>query len=85
MRSLQGREVDRLQSKVDPYPDELTSVYSSLFLQFDHDSNGSVDLEEFKAEMKEMMLAMAWDACLFKWHLKRTAFSSSLLSWNLLS
>ncbi|KAK6919271.1 EF-hand domain [Dillenia turbinata] len=40
-------------------PDELASVYGSLFFQFDHDSNGSVDLEEFKAEMKEMMLAMA--------------------------
>ncbi|KAL3572977.1 hypothetical protein D5086_026881 [Populus alba] len=31
----------------------------SLFVQFDHDLNGTVDLEEFKAETKQMMLAMA--------------------------
>ncbi|XP_021890167.1 uncharacterized protein LOC110808859 [Carica papaya] len=40
-------------------PEELAHVYDSLFLQFDHDSNGTVDLEEFKAEIKDMMLAMA--------------------------
>ncbi|XP_022771713.1 uncharacterized protein LOC111314534 [Durio zibethinus] len=40
-------------------PKELAQVYNSLFVQFDHDSNGTVDLEEFKAEMKRMMLAMA--------------------------
>ncbi|KAK8685456.1 hypothetical protein V6N13_041457 [Hibiscus sabdariffa] len=40
-------------------PDELAHVYQSLFLQFDHDSNGTVDLEEFKSETKRMMLAMA--------------------------
>ncbi|KAA8524784.1 hypothetical protein F0562_011207 [Nyssa sinensis] len=40
-------------------PDELARVYGSLFVQFDHDSNGAVDLEEFKAETKQMMLAMA--------------------------
>ncbi|XVF71811.1 hypothetical protein PTKIN_Ptkin12aG0069600 [Pterospermum kingtungense] len=40
-------------------PKELAHVYNSLFVQFDHDSNGTVDLEEFKAEMKSMMLAMA--------------------------
>ncbi|KAA8524781.1 hypothetical protein F0562_011204 [Nyssa sinensis] len=40
-------------------PDELARVYDSLFVQFDHDSNGAVDLEEFKAETKQMMLAMA--------------------------
>ncbi|XP_059651119.1 uncharacterized protein LOC132298774 [Cornus florida] len=39
--------------------DELSRVYTSLFVQFDHDSNGSVDFEEFKAETKQMMLAMA--------------------------
>ncbi|KAJ4730141.1 Calcium-binding EF-hand family protein [Melia azedarach] len=42
-----------------PDPAELASVYNSLFVQFDHDSNGTVDLEEFKAETKQMMLAMA--------------------------
>ncbi|KDP30844.1 hypothetical protein JCGZ_13787 [Jatropha curcas] len=40
-------------------PEELSRVYNTLFLQFDHDLNGTVDLEEFKAETKEMMLAMA--------------------------
>ncbi|KAJ6710731.1 CALCIUM-BINDING EF-HAND FAMILY PROTEIN-RELATED [Salix koriyanagi] len=28
-------------------------------LRFDHDLNGTVDLEEFKSETKQMMLAMA--------------------------
>ncbi|KAJ6680535.1 CALCIUM-BINDING EF-HAND FAMILY PROTEIN-LIKE [Salix purpurea] len=28
-------------------------------LRFDHDLNGTVDLEEFKAETRQMMLAMA--------------------------
>ncbi|XP_010270113.1 PREDICTED: uncharacterized protein LOC104606543 [Nelumbo nucifera] len=40
-------------------PDELAAVYRSIFVQFDHDSNGAVDVEEFKAETKRMMLAMA--------------------------
>ncbi|XP_010252635.1 PREDICTED: uncharacterized protein LOC104594159 [Nelumbo nucifera] len=40
-------------------PDELAKAYRALFCQFDHDSNGAVDLEEFKAEIKQMMLAMA--------------------------
>ncbi|MBA0605376.1 hypothetical protein Godav_017962 [Gossypium davidsonii] len=40
-------------------PKELAHVYKSLFVQFDHDSNGTVDLEEFKSETKRMMLAMA--------------------------
>ncbi|KAI3509632.1 hypothetical protein L1887_25056 [Cichorium endivia] len=42
-------------------PEELSHVYDSLFVQFDHDSNGTVDLEEFKAETKRMMLDMAND------------------------
>ncbi|KAM7503710.1 hypothetical protein LguiB_002614 [Lonicera macranthoides] len=40
-------------------PDELNRMYGSLFVQFDRDSNGAVDLEEFKEETKRMMLAMA--------------------------
>ncbi|CAN6701891.1 unnamed protein product [Malus baccata var. baccata] len=44
---------------VKPDPEEIAHVYDSLFVQFDHDSNGAVDLEEFKAETKRMMLAMA--------------------------
>ncbi|KAK6919272.1 EF-hand domain [Dillenia turbinata] len=42
-------------------PDKLAHIYGSLFLQFDHDANGAIDMEEFKAEMKQMMLAMAND------------------------
>ena len=42
-------------------PEELSQVYDSLFVQFDRDSNGTVDLEEFKAETKRMMLDMAND------------------------
>ena len=44
---------------VEPDPDELSRVYESLFIQFDHNLNGTVDLEEFKKETKQMMLAMA--------------------------
>ncbi|XP_058079406.1 uncharacterized protein LOC131227635 [Magnolia sinica] len=44
---------------VESSPDEIALLYRSLFLQFDHDHNGTVDLEEFRAETKEMMLAMA--------------------------
>ncbi|RWR71867.1 hypothetical protein CKAN_00005100 [Cinnamomum micranthum f. kanehirae] len=39
--------------------DDLALIYSALFLQFDHDRNGCVDIEEFRAETKQMMLAMA--------------------------
>ncbi|KAK7295716.1 hypothetical protein RJT34_18627 [Clitoria ternatea] len=44
---------------VEPDPDELSRVYESLFVQFDHNLNGTVDLEEFKKETKQIMLAMA--------------------------
>ncbi|CAN1761009.1 hypothetical protein LINPERHAP1_LOCUS7755 [Linum perenne] len=40
-------------------PGELASVYESTFMKFDHDSNGTVDLEEFKDETRQMLLAMA--------------------------
>ncbi|PON48483.1 Parvalbumin [Parasponia andersonii] len=40
-------------------PDELAQVYGKLFDLFDHDSSGTVDLEEFESETKRMMLAMA--------------------------
>lgn len=40
-------------------PEEVAHVYDSLFVQFDHDSNGTVDLEEFKVETKQMLVAMA--------------------------
>ncbi|KAG1363847.1 hypothetical protein COCNU_11G006740 [Cocos nucifera] len=40
-------------------PDELVQLYRGLFARFDHDGNGTVDMEEFRAEMREMMLAVA--------------------------
>ncbi|KAL4555424.1 hypothetical protein LXL04_038043 [Taraxacum kok-saghyz] len=42
-------------------PEELSRVYDSLFVQYDRDSNGTVDMEEFKAETKRMMLDIAND------------------------
>ncbi|BAF25420.1 uncharacterized protein [Oryza sativa Japonica Group] len=39
--------------------DELVELYRGLFARFDRDGNGAVDLEEFRAEMKEMLLAVA--------------------------
>ncbi|KAH7651000.1 Non-specific serine/threonine protein kinase protein [Dioscorea alata] len=39
--------------------EELVQVYGGLFSSLDHDGDGVVDLEEFKAEMKKMMLAVA--------------------------
>ncbi|KAG8057177.1 hypothetical protein GUJ93_ZPchr0002g23360 [Zizania palustris] len=40
-------------------PDELVELYRGLFARFDRDGSGAVDLEEFRAEMKEVMLAVA--------------------------
>ncbi|MQL74042.1 hypothetical protein Taro_006393 [Colocasia esculenta] len=45
--------------EVKPSRDELCRLYSSLFSQFDHDGSGSVDLEEFRSEMKKMLMAAA--------------------------
>lgn len=61
MEELRSLRVFETHFGIDEKPDpgELARVYNSLFLQFDHDSNGTVDLEEFKAETKQMMLAMA--------------------------
>ena len=39
--------------------DELLQLYLGLFGRFDRDGNGPVDLEEFRAEMREVMLAVA--------------------------
>ncbi|XP_006660756.1 uncharacterized protein LOC102706679 [Oryza brachyantha] len=39
--------------------DELVELYRGLFAQFDRDGSGAVDLEEFRAEMKEVLLAVA--------------------------
>ncbi|KAL6981591.1 hypothetical protein U1Q18_023218 [Sarracenia purpurea var. burkii] len=40
-------------------PEELTALYDSIFENFDCDKNGTIDLEEFRSEMKKIMLAIA--------------------------
>ncbi|XAR54300.1 hypothetical protein NMG60_11029363 [Bertholletia excelsa] len=40
-------------------PEELTKLYDSIFEKFDCDKNGTIDREEFKSEMKKIMLAIA--------------------------
>ncbi|KAF5764611.1 putative EF-hand domain-containing protein [Helianthus annuus] len=40
-------------------PEELTRIYDSVFRGFDGDQNGTVDPEEFRSEMKKIMLAVA--------------------------
>ena len=40
-------------------PEDLRRIYRSLFAQFDRDGSGAVDLEEFRAETREMLLAVA--------------------------
>ncbi|XP_078181734.1 uncharacterized protein LOC144575458 [Carex rostrata] len=39
--------------------DDLRQLYEGMFAQFDHDGNGLVDLEEYKSEIRELMLAIA--------------------------
>ncbi|KAJ3674677.1 hypothetical protein LUZ60_005293 [Juncus effusus] len=38
---------------------EMVRIYTELFSLFDHDRNGSVDLEEYKSEIRDLMLAIA--------------------------
>ncbi|KAK3430255.1 hypothetical protein EUGRSUZ_E01779 [Eucalyptus grandis] len=40
-------------------PQELTRLYDSIFERFDGDGSGTVDLEEFRSEMRKIMLAIA--------------------------
>ncbi|KAM7472428.1 hypothetical protein LguiA_010611 [Lonicera macranthoides] len=40
-------------------PEELTKLYDSIFEKFDCDHNGTVDLEEFRNEMRKILLAIA--------------------------
>ncbi|PRQ54403.1 putative EF-hand domain pair protein [Rosa chinensis] len=40
-------------------PDQLTQLYDSIFDKFDCDHSGTVDLDEFREEMKKIMLAIA--------------------------
>ncbi|KMT04756.1 hypothetical protein BVRB_7g169350 [Beta vulgaris subsp. vulgaris] len=42
-----------------PTPAQLTVLYDSIFDGFDLDHNGTVDIEEFRIEMKKIMLAIA--------------------------
>ncbi|CAL5001347.1 unnamed protein product [Urochloa decumbens] len=39
--------------------DELAMLYRGLFARFDRDGSGEVDRDEFRAEMKEVLLAVA--------------------------
>ncbi|CAL1376611.1 unnamed protein product [Linum trigynum] len=61
LKELQSLRVFEIHFGIDESmsPSELTREYESLFTKFDNDSNGTVDLEEFKAETRQMMLAMA--------------------------
>ncbi|KAJ4970135.1 hypothetical protein NE237_003234 [Protea cynaroides] len=40
-------------------PEELTKLYNSIFDKFDCDHSGTVDPEEFRSELKKIMLAIA--------------------------
>ncbi|XP_010252634.1 PREDICTED: uncharacterized protein LOC104594158 [Nelumbo nucifera] len=61
VRELQSLRIFETHFGVDVEtdPHEIAIAYRALFGRFDRDSNGAVDLEEFKAETKQMMLAMA--------------------------
>ena len=40
-------------------PEQLTQLYDSIFDKFDLDGSGTVDLQEFRSEMKKILLAIA--------------------------
>ena len=40
-------------------PEELARLYRGLFARFDRDGSDKVDMHEFRAEMREVMLAVA--------------------------
>ncbi|XP_068662272.1 uncharacterized protein [Aristolochia californica] len=40
-------------------PEQLAALYNSIFDKFDCDHSGTVDLKEFRSEMKKIMLAIA--------------------------
>ncbi|KAJ6750569.1 hypothetical protein OIU85_001140 [Salix viminalis] len=40
-------------------PEELTNLYNSIFDKFDCDRSGTVDLEEYRSELKMILLAIA--------------------------
>ncbi|KAF9597260.1 hypothetical protein IFM89_016401 [Coptis chinensis] len=39
--------------------EEISNLYENIFEKFDSDKNGTIDVEEFRTEMKEIMLAVA--------------------------
>nr|CAD1837993.1 unnamed protein product [Ananas comosus var. bracteatus] len=42
-----------------PQPEEVAALYDAVFEQFDVDRSGAVDRDEFRAEMRRIMLAVA--------------------------
>ncbi|KAI8021462.1 hypothetical protein LOK49_LG03G02382 [Camellia lanceoleosa] len=40
-------------------PEELTSLYDTIFDKFDCNKSGAVEIDEFRSEMKKIMLAIA--------------------------
>ncbi|EEF50229.1 uncharacterized protein LOC8289320 [Ricinus communis] len=40
-------------------PEQLTQLYDSIFEKFDCDKSGTVDLDEFRTEIKKILLAIA--------------------------
>ncbi|KAH7424947.1 hypothetical protein KP509_11G032800 [Ceratopteris richardii] len=40
-------------------PRQLNKIYDSIFERFDTDHNGVVDMEEFRAQMRDILLAVA--------------------------
>ncbi|XP_010257521.1 PREDICTED: uncharacterized protein LOC104597589 [Nelumbo nucifera] len=46
-------------SDVATQPDDLTQLYDAIFEKFDCDRNGTIDRDEFRSEMKKIMLAIA--------------------------
>ncbi|GJU96745.1 calcium-binding EF-hand family protein [Tanacetum coccineum] len=40
-------------------PEELAAIFDSIFRSFDEDKNGTIDINEFRSEIKKIMLAIA--------------------------